>query len=147
MPARRCCFAFVVACASLALIAPGCHKGGGSAALTGPSAVAAAFDKAMHSGDLTAGVELFAYSTIARGQNEDWDSFGEAQRKLIIDKVKEDKVQELGRLRQAYVNGGYNPGAASTSGAQASVPFQGLSGTLTMTLVQEGGGWKILQIQ
>lgn len=118
-----------------------------SASAEGPDAVAAAFDKDMRNNDVEAAAKLFAYDTIARARNEDWDSIPAGQRRLILARVRDDRVTELARIQPVYVNGGYAPGPAQASGPRASVAFQGQSGTMTMTLVREGDAWKILQVQ
>ena len=138
--------AALAVCLLAALAMPACRKPSPGVS-GGPDAVAAAFDKAMRDNDMEAAAGLFAYDTIARGQNEDWDDIPEGQRGLITGKVKEDKARELGGMQPAYVGGAYAPGPAQVSGSRATVRIQGQSGTLMMTLVQEDGAWRILQMQ
>ena len=113
-------------------------KGGG-----GPTAVVSQFDEAMKSGDLKKAAELFEYDSVARGQNSDWDTFGVAQRKLITEKLQDDKAKELEPFQSAYASAGYQVGEAQIQGPRATVTLTGTNATLTITLVQDDGDWRI----
>lgn len=125
-----------------ACMAAGC-KGGP----TGPAAVVEQFNKAMNAGDVTRAAALFDYETAARQQNSDWDTFGEAQRKLIVEKLQKDKAHDLQGFQAAYKSANYQVGEATIQGNQATVPLKGTNATLTVSLAQVDGKWRIQAIR
>ncbi len=76
---------------ALAGVLTGCGK-------QGPHAVAQAFVSAMGKGDTTTAAGYWDYITYCKQQNPDWDTFGKAQKDLIIQesKFEEKRATELG---------------------------------------------------
>lgn len=81
---------FLVLALALALLG-GCGGGKPKSA----RAVAELYLSYMKSGKYLEAAKLWDYVTQARRDNEDWDSIVESQRKLIIDKLAEEKAESL----------------------------------------------------
>ena len=143
-PARRSLALLLIVAALIALLA-GC---GGPKSIAGnsPQATAQGFVDAMAAGDYDLAATGFDYVTYARATNEDWDTFGQSQRNLIIDKLQEDKASELQALSGMLAEGA-QVGAAQTQGTQATVPVTAGATTMQLHMIQQDGQWFIQRIQ
>ncbi len=107
-----------------------------------PGAVAKKFVEYMKTNEVQKAAELFAYNEAARVQNEDWDTFGEQQRRLIRAKMREDKAELLQAVQPSFTEQAA-AGEPRIEGTRAVVPLTGAGAQTSLTLVQEDGQWKI----
>ncbi len=139
---QRLLTAFAIPMLAACILMAGCKSGP-----AGPEAVVEQFNQAMNAGEFLEAAALFDYDTAARRQNSDWDTFGAAQRKLIIEKLQKDKAQELQGFQAAYKSENYQVGEAAIQGNQATVPLRGTNAALTVSLAQVDGKWRIQAIR
>ncbi len=127
-------------CALLA----GCGKPASIAGKT-PQATAEAFVAAMKAEKYEAVAAGWDYETYARTENPDWDSFGESQRKLIIDKLKQERVEAV-RALAGMLAGEVTVGQPEIQGDKATVSLSAGPVELSMSLTLVDGLWKITSV-
>lgn len=100
-----------------------------------PNALARAYINLMKAGKWKEAALLWDYSEYARRENPDWDTIGQSQRKLITNKMADEKAQSLQmwstRLGDAKVE------TVEVSGEQARAVLNGQIGELTMAKIGE----------
>ncbi|NPV45383.1 MAG: hypothetical protein HPY69_00385 [Armatimonadetes bacterium] len=125
--------------ASLMLIGAGCGK---------PTAegVAKEFVSLMQAGKFAEAAELWDLQAEGRAQNPDWDTFGESQRKLIIQKDLAPKKAALLQQWATAMPAGTKVASVTESGTTAQAALEG--GQLrALQLVKVGESWKIAGMQ
>ncbi|MEI6503678.1 MAG: hypothetical protein WCP21_21935 [Armatimonadota bacterium] len=120
----------------LPLLVGGCKSGGKSA-----QAVAATYVGLMTNEKYEEAAKLWDYVTQARKDNEGWDDIQEGQRKLILDKLAEEKAPSL-KLWSGYFPGGTKVTQVQESGESATAQLEG-GRVQRLELVKVGEGWKI----
>ncbi|MGC9318972.1 MAG: hypothetical protein ACP5KN_13145 [Armatimonadota bacterium] len=111
-----------------------------------PKATAQAFVEAMGVADYGAVAAGFDFEAVARQQNPDWDTFGQSQRNLIIDKLEEDKAAQLEALAGMMAGEG-RVGEPQMHDGGATVPVYVAGSTIRLHMTQREDGWKILRIE
>ncbi|MFQ6132941.1 MAG: hypothetical protein ACE5R4_12950 [Armatimonadota bacterium] len=133
--------------APLAALAVALAAGCGGGASSGAKDAARQFLEAITKRDTSAAADLFAYDTLARQQNEDWDSLPQGQRALITDQVRQAKVGELMQWAALFSSTEYEVGEVRTAETGATVDLVPPEGpAIPLHLVQEGEAWKVLRI-
>ena len=132
------------ACALTSLVLVGC-AGPKTIARDTPKATIQAFVDAMKSGDYDAIAAGWDYEIAARADNSDWDSIPKGQRKLIVDKLQENKASEVSSLG-GMMTGEATVGEATNQGQRALVPVTVGQATTRILLVQVDDVWKVLRM-
>lgn len=110
-----------------------------------PEVTARRFIDAIRAGDYELAATGFDYDTTARRQNPDWDTFGQSQRNLIVDKLREEKARQLQAL-SGMLAGEVSVGHAQIEGQWAIVPVTG-TGALELVLTNKDGLWHIQTVR
>lgn len=109
-------------------------------------AVAKEFVRLMQAGQFAEAAELWDLQAEGRAQNPDWDTFGESQRKLIIQKDLAPKKATLLQQWAGAIPAATKVAQVSESGTTAQATLEG--GQLRMLqLVKVGESWKIAGMQ
>lgn len=134
----------IVALLVAALVA-GC---GGKTSIAGstPEATANAFIEAMKAGQYDRVAAGFDYETDARRENPDWDSFGEHQRDLIVEKLAERKAREVEALAGMF------SGEASLTDIQkqsqtATAAVTAGANTIILRMRLTDGEWQLVSLE
>lgn len=136
----RLCCSLLVLCLAIA----GCGKPATIASDT-PKATAEALVAAIKAQNYEAVAEGWDYESYARRENPDWDTFGDSQRKLIVDKLKQERVEAV-RALAGMLAGEVKVGGAQLQGGQATVQLTAGPVTLTLLLTQSDGLWKVASV-
>lgn len=126
------------------LLIAGC---GGKATIAGdsPKATAEAFIEAMKAGNYEKVARGFEFETYARSENPDWDTFGQHERNLIVEKLAEKKATELQALAGMFT-GEASVGNVQEQGAAATVTVNAGANTLLLQMKQVEGEWLISSV-
>ncbi|MEA3402651.1 MAG: hypothetical protein U9R79_15535 [Armatimonadota bacterium] len=126
------------------ILAAGCSPPKSIARAT-PKATAQAFVKAMRVADYDAVAAGFDFEAVARQRNPDWDTFGQSQQNLIIDKLEEDKAAQLEALAGMMAGEGW-VGEPQMQDGHAIVPVYVAGKTIRLYMTRHEDEWKILRI-
>ncbi len=113
---------------------------------TTPEACLSAFDAAMRAGNGDKAASLFALDRVAADNNSDWDAAAPSQRKLIVDRMREQKAAELATWRDGYRQQDYKPSTPQESGEWASASLVGASDTRAVRLCLSKGEWCVYSV-
>ncbi len=121
---------------------------GGEATIAGdtPEATANAFVEAMKAKEYDKVAAGFDYETYARQQNPDWDTFGESQRNLIVDKLQEDKAEEIEALAGMFAGGEATISNVKQKDDEAGATINAGANKLVLHLIHTDGKWLILKV-
>jgi hypothetical protein len=128
-----------------ALLLAGCGEEDTIAKST-PQATAEAFAAAMQAGEYDKVAAGFDYETSARQENPDWDTFGESQRNLIVDKLQEDKAKELQAMAGMFAGGEPTVGNVQEQNGQAGATISAGANKLVLQMRQIEGKWLIANV-
>ena len=107
--------------------------------------VAREFVGAMKAGQYKKAALLWDYDTDARRENPDWDTFGESQRKLIIDKLAEGRATVL-EMWATHFTQDTKIMEVSESGDQAQAIIEG-GRVSKIDLIKSGETWRVRSMQ
>jgi hypothetical protein len=121
---------------------------GGRSTIAGstPQQTAEGFVEAMQAGDYAMAATGFDYATNARRQNPDWDNFGEHQRNLIVEKLQEDRANELRSLAGMFSGGEASVGDVQQHDSSATTPISAGANTLMLQMRQIEDQWLISNV-
>lgn len=128
-----------VSLAGLVVMLGGCGK---------PTAEATArqFVSLMQAGKFVEAAALWDLQAEGRAQNSDWDTFGESQRKLIIQKDLAPKKADLLQQWASALPAGTKVAQVTVSGTSAQATLEG-GPVRALQLVKVGDNWKIAGMQ
>lgn len=110
---------------------------------TTPESVWQAFDQRMQKRDFRGAALCFDDNALAQQQNSDWNAFAPTQRKLVLDKMREERANALQQWQ--YPPGGYSVQQVRNLGTEAVLNVGNGSSGFQVTVVQTEGQWKILR--
>ena len=144
-PPRSALFKLSALAVLVALLLWGCGSpqsiSRGTAEATGK-----AFVEAMEAGDYESVAKGFDYQAYARRENPDWDTFGEAQRQLIIGKLQEDKAAEMRALSGMFTGEVTVAEVAEREGRAQATVNAGAS-VLVLHMARMGESWYLRRIE
>ncbi len=128
------------------LLLTGCGGGPRSIAGETPQATAQAFIDAMAQEQYESIARGWDFEAYARRQNPDWDTFGESQRNLIVQKLRDDQVSRIEAMAGIFA-GGAQIGEPEQGPGRAIVPITAGGRTMRMSMTERDGLWYITNIQ